>query len=169
MPMDEVPQRWGEESLLDTHAVLARLDAYDRGGAFSRSLAALWADAGDVVLCVTRRHWQRIVELPHNSGLSPQSKMQLVAAGVEEMTFKLTQPFNAAWMTRVTQLGRVIFHTDIPTYMVARGLSELAASIGEALRTRFDTNSEQLAQHVAAVQSPLHDRAGTPPRAVLSA
>jgi hypothetical protein len=61
-------------TLLNDEAVSARLTTYSQEGAFGRDLQSLWQDAGDAILRATRRHWETVVALPHNEGLSTSQK-----------------------------------------------------------------------------------------------
>jgi len=139
-------------TLLGEAEVAARLAAYDPDGDFGRRLAALWRDARGAVLAETEAHWRAVVLLPHNAALPAHEREALVAAGLDDVTFRCTAPFDGAWIARVASLGRLIFHTDVPPEAVAVGLRRHGDRIVRALLRAFHDDPERAARHAETVR-----------------
>jgi methyl-accepting chemotaxis protein len=142
----------GGETLLSPADIADRLAIYDEQGLFSAGLTALWAEAGEAMMAATRTHWENVVRLPHNRDLPPPAKTAMVEAALADMHFRLSMPFDAAWIGRVASLGRTIFHTDIPAHLVTIGLSRHGLLMEQALRDRFAHDPSRAAAHVETVR-----------------
>ncbi len=142
----------GSETLLSADEIAARLATYDEQGRFAAGLAALWADAGEAMLAATRAHWRDVIQLPHNRVLPADAKAALIQSALDDMRFRLSAPFDAAWIARVASLGRRVFHTDVPAHLVAIGLHRHGALLEQALRDRFADDPARLSAHVDTVR-----------------
>ena len=142
----------GVRTLLTSSDIATRLATYDPDGEFSLAMAALWGDAEAQIVAATEAHWQSVVTLPHNTDLTAEAKAALIASAVEDMVFRFTSPFDESWIARVASLGRLIFHTDVPAYMVAAGLQKHGELVINAISAAFAGDAQRIARHSATTR-----------------
>ncbi|WP_294395267.1 methyl-accepting chemotaxis protein [uncultured Sphingomonas sp.] len=144
----------GDESgtLLTAAEIADRVAVYDADGVLGDGLRALWNDAGEAMMQATRLHWEQVTDLPHNRDLPPAEKQAMIESALVGMRIRLATPIDAAWIAHVASLGRVVFHTDVPSHMVAAGLMRHAALLEQALDRRFADDPARRDRHRATVQ-----------------
>jgi methyl-accepting chemotaxis protein len=76
----------------------------------------------------------------------------MIESATGEMRFKLSGPFDEAWIRRVGTLGETVFRTKVPSHMVAIGLSRHTELLIEALETLFEHDRERLKHHCRTIR-----------------
>ena len=139
-------------TLLTGEEIAARVATYNPDGEFTLELASIWQRAEAAIVGATWAHWRDVVELAHNRALSPSERASLIESAVDDIRFRFTAKFDEHWIARVASLGRLMYSTHVPSYMIAIGLQRHGDLIIDAVRAANTGDLAQIIQDAETVR-----------------
>jgi methyl-accepting chemotaxis protein len=130
--------------------VQARLNLYDRGGAFSQKLMELWQHAGPIIL-ETMRDFIRTVPMRMNqdetvSDAVKRERDDLVVEALEHARRKFSTGLSPHWIDAICQRARMISAHGVSVAMIVAGIIETSQRITGQIKETLELPDEQVAR-----------------------